>query len=87
MKKIFDRKNTAKFMENVIIQLLNVRLFRSNKMIIRNGLPFKNLLTIKITMNSHPQDTTPDQAQEKNCKKTIIHLQECLMKFQAQVQK
>lgn len=65
MKKIFDRKNTAKFMENVIIQLLNVRLFRSNEMIIRTGPPLKNLLTIKITMNSHPQDTTPDQAQEK----------------------
>jgi hypothetical protein len=65
MKKIVDCKNTAKFMENVIIQLLNVRLFSSNKMNTRTSLPLKSLLTIKITMNSHPQDTTPDQAQEK----------------------
>jgi hypothetical protein len=65
MKKIVDRKNTAKFMENVIVQLFNVRLFRNNEMNTRTGLPMKKLLKIKITMNSHPQDTTPDQAQEK----------------------
>jgi hypothetical protein len=87
MKKIFDRKNTAKFMKIVIIQLLNVRLFRCNEMNIRTGLPLKKLLTIKITINSHPQDTTPDQAQKKIAKKTTIHLQECQMKIQAQVQK
>jgi hypothetical protein len=65
-----------------------VRLSRSKEMNIRTGLPLKNLLTIKITINSHPQDTTPDQAQEKKiAKKTTIYPQECLIKLQAQVQK